>query len=319
MKFKPFYILLILGVFVCSCGNSTKNVELNVILFNQLPADAGNHYPKDIQEICAPVKDVCKPTVDIAFFPLTIKRADIGKDVSLDYENNKATNYQKVKAVERDVKKYFNDNVIAPSIAAQTNANFDINAYLASIGNKDNYLIFSDDNKVSAPGLKRFDNMTDLRKAISDLVCDKNISKVIVLYKPSTGASTELPAANTETAANTPPPPAVDVPKKKDSDISDSSVSATEHDLQRLTGTDLTAQQKEDLKNKIMISFFSNAKVFKQNNGQVTGMNMINNYLENLITTPGNVVKTIKIESSKKYNNKIYVLYVKESYTETGN
>jgi len=340
MKYKYVILYLAFALLFYRCGHPAKNVELNIIFCNQITAAPGAHFPKDLQDICLPIEDVCKPAVSLSFYPLTVKRVDIGKETSIDYQNNRASNYGKIKAVTRDLKKYFKDSTISASLSAETNSNFSPSNFLSENSNKENYLIFSDDEKLPA-GLKRYDNVTDLRKAIAQLICDKNLSKIVVLYKPASAAVADQPPAINPPAPTVIAPPAQaqanpvaanpvavkpvqvnPVPGKpvainpvRPGPVDPGTVHRTSlnnlekyfHSLAR-AGTSTT--EKDKLKREILSLFTSpDVEVISVNSGQTTPTGItIGNYVESIYLTH----KIVTIDHKQIENGKIFEIYVRE-------
>jgi hypothetical protein len=312
MKYRYFVLYLMFTFFFFGCSHPTKNIELNIILCNQITTASDNHYPKDLQDICLPIEDVCKPLVSLSFFPLIAKRIDIGKESSFEYQNSKASNYDKVKAVVRDLKKYFKDSLISASLSVQTNNNFNLNSFLSDNSNKENYLIFSDDEKLP-PGSKRYDNVTDLRKAIAQLVCDKNLSKIVVVYKPTSAAivtqpvTTIIPSPVVSTTVSTPE-------KTTATDRVATAVSVTTDNLERyfhkLAVSGLSQQEGTIIKRKILNLFASpNVEVIQVNSDQATPTGMtIGKYVESISITH----KIVTIDHKQIQNGKISEIYVSE-------
>ncbi len=333
MKYHFFLSLLLpAACLLTSCRpKPVRGTEMNIVFFGPANSDStNNHYPKDIQDIVEPIQDACTPKQDLTFYPLNILRADIGEanKIVLDYENNKATDYTKIKAVERSLNKFFEKETAPAWLNTAINKNFDFNTFLSQDKQKNETFIFSE-NPQPIAGIKSFDNINDLRNAVANLVCEKKVSKIIILYKP---ANTDAQVQIKDSVSNSAPAassPAAPVPITLPVKATTTARVATRHpvysgnlaqNMQNLVNGTLNAEEKEVLKESILKKFDPDAKVYTYNRNTATGVKNIHAYLESLIVTPDNITRIVAIDSAKKFEDgKIYDLYVHETTNEKGN
>ena len=337
MKYSSFCIALILLLASVGCEKNVQSFAIDVVLAGPPPEDEkSNVYPQDLKMLAQPIENAGVPKMNIALYPLTLKRVDIGKSQAMDYESNHATNFKKIKAVERGWKTFFDSSTPPAWLFSPQKPNYDLKEYISQNKSSGNIFFFSEE-KQAVSDVQTFNNIQDLRTALAEFASspDRKTSKAIIIYKPATG----VPSVVAESPAD----------KKRDSvPISiEPTVAAThttklvptgqtatptrtatpaghlvaspdlQQKMQQLTGSSLNGEEKEVLKQGILKKFEPDAKVYLFKGGQVTSIKAIQSYLESLIVTQRNISRIITIDSVKKFEDaKIYDIYIHETAAE---
>src|ERR1700761_7155356 len=125
-----FYTCILL---ISGCNDKqVKSIKLDLVLLDpQLTDSINSRYSKNIKDIASPIEDACSSKVDIVFYPLTLKRVDIDKETNIEYETNRPSiNYEKIKAVKRGLKDFFDESTPPAWIYLPQNKKFDISGYV---------------------------------------------------------------------------------------------------------------------------------------------------------------------------------------------
>lgn len=200
LKTSLFFLSLIAIMSSCGSGGTASKSELEIVSFENIPSEKDNSYPKIIQEIVAPFKEVGEGKLNFGFSPLTIVRKDIDKTITIDYLNNKAVNYKKILALERAVNTYFKDNKTDSvfGLPSATGGDELFETFIDKNKTKKNIFIYSkEDNKYD--GCNTFASVSDLRNAVSKLLIQNAEQKIVVVIEPNMTHHDEPTASNSET------------------------------------------------------------------------------------------------------------------------
>jgi len=337
MKYLSFYTVLFLLLVLTGCEPDVQSFAVDVVLAGPPPADEkSSMYPQDLKMLVQPIENAGAHKTNIALYPLTLKRVDIGKNQVMDYEGNHATNFKKIKAVERGWKTFFDSSTPPAWLFSPQKPDYDLKEYISQNKSSGNIFLFSEEAQ-TIPDVQTFNNIQDLRIALAEFASrpDKKTSKAIIIYKPATGVpgiaaespadkkrdsvpiSVEPTVAATHTTKPVPTGQTATPTRTKTPAGHLVSSSDLQQNMQQLTGGSLNGEEKEVLKQGILKKFEPDAKVFLCKGGQVTSTKAIQTYLESLIVTQRNINRIITIDSVKKFEDaKIYDIYIHETATE---
>lgn len=202
-------ILFLIMLYGCD-SRQMKTAEIEIVIFSPLDSTNNGHFPTPIQELIKPLEGTCTPKANIVFDPIVFSRVDINQKQQLQYKTNKATDYTKIKAVERSLRVFMEDSLMPKFLLAPQDINFAVDDYINGKNGNENYVIFktSDDNTPTS-ALPKYGNMTDLKGAISKLICEKNLSKIYILYEPQRTSGKNINIDNkskSDSKIDTPPP-----------------------------------------------------------------------------------------------------------------
>lgn len=197
----PLSIIILIG---CN-GNNTapvKQIEL-IIKFSGPPKsilDGTNSseikYSDDIINIGKPIKNHCKGIGNVGFEPIIFERTDIDKRFRINYFVGEGI--KTFIATGKKYNRYFRDSLANRLLLEPANMSFDISSNLSSSLEKSNYFIYSTDDNLKITNKVVYTSIEDLRNAIIKSICEEKITKVVVLYEPSTQSK--------DTSGGNPPP-----------------------------------------------------------------------------------------------------------------
>ncbi|MBK9792201.1 MAG: hypothetical protein IPP60_03670 [Sphingobacteriales bacterium] len=159
---------------------------MEIQVFSPVSENKKDKYPVEIAEVSAPFKE---GNENFVFYPLTIKRTDIGgKKIELKFLEGKAGNKEKIAYVTRQHKHYFEENTVNESLILPASSTTNFESSLQESKDKQNYFIYDFNGNLKFNDKEVFSSIEQLKTAIKEFLKDeeiKNRQKIVILIVPS--------------------------------------------------------------------------------------------------------------------------------------
>lgn len=193
IKFSIFTTILFALLIFSSCGqggnsSDAQKVELEIQLSKNICQENAEKYPDDIINLSQPlqVEESGEIKANWAFYPLNLKRVDLGKTIKLDYLTNKAGNDKKIKFVVREHRQYFEENMVDSSICSE-GAEYHLEGEdLQFIKDSKHYFVYSSNERFKIDGKIVYYSVPEILEAIGELLQKSKPKRIVIVYEPET-------------------------------------------------------------------------------------------------------------------------------------
>lgn len=191
IKFCAFTTIFFALLIFSSCGQGgnsgdAQKVELEIQLSKNICQENAEKYPDDIINLSQPlqIEESGEIKANWAFYPLNLKRVDLGKTIKLDYLTNKAGNDKKIKFVVREHRQYFEENMVDSSICSE-GAEYHLEGEdLRFIKDSKHYFVYSSNERFKIDGKIVYYSVPEILEAIGELLQKSKPKRIVIVYEP---------------------------------------------------------------------------------------------------------------------------------------